>query len=104
MPWRHTSPMDPKTPFIAEYLRRTLSRTAVCALDGVSRQTGDKWIERSRKSGPLGLEERSRPPCFSPRQRPQHVVEALIARRHHPPAWGATTRLAIGQQRPPRWP
>jgi putative transposase len=85
MPWRHTSPMDQKTQFIADYLRRTLSITELCALYGVSRKTGYKWIDRSLKSGPLGLEERSRKPSSSPNQTPQHVVEALIElRQHHP--------------------
>ena len=46
MPWRHTSPLDQSIQFIADYLRRTLSITAWCALYGVSRKTGDKWIER----------------------------------------------------------
>jgi transposase-like protein len=78
--------MDQKTQFIADYLRRTLSITEVCALYGVSRQTGYKWIDRYLTSGPLGLEERSRKPSSSPNQTPQHVVEALIELRHHHPS------------------
>jgi putative transposase len=46
MPWRHTSPMDQKAQCLADDLRRTLSLTAWCARYGVSRQTGDKWLER----------------------------------------------------------
>jgi putative transposase len=40
MPWRQTSPMDQKTQLIADYLRRTLSITELCALYGFIRKTG----------------------------------------------------------------
>jgi putative transposase len=104
MPWRHTSPMDQKTQFIADYLRRTLSMTELCTLYGVSRKTGYKWIDRYLTSGPPGLEERSRKPFSSPNQTPQQVVEALIELRQHHPSWGAKKLLSILQKRHPRWP
>jgi putative transposase len=103
MPWRHTSPMDQKTQFIADDLRRTLSLTELCELYSVSRKTGDTWIDRYRKAGPSGLEERSRKPCSSPNQTPQHVVEASIEVRCRHPSWGAKKLLSILQQRPPSW-
>jgi hypothetical protein len=46
MPWRHTSPMDQKTPFIADYLRDRLSVTERCALYGISRKPAYQWIDR----------------------------------------------------------
>jgi putative transposase len=95
MPWSHTSPMDQKTQFIADYLRQTLSIVELCELYSVSRKTGYKWITRYLKHGPLGLEERSRKPHSSPRQTPTHVVDALIELRRHHPAWGAKKLLAI---------
>jgi putative transposase len=104
MPWRHTSPMDQKTQFIADYLRRTLSMTELCTLYGVSRKTGYKWIDRYLTSGPPGLEDRSRKPGSSPHQTPQHVVEALIELRQHHPSWGAKKLLSVLQRRHPRWP
>jgi putative transposase len=86
MPWRHTSPLDQKTPCIADDLRRTLSITELCERYGVSRKTGYQWIERSLTSGPSGLEDRSRKPYASPHQTPQHVVDAFIALRCRHPA------------------
>jgi putative transposase len=103
MPWRHTSPMDQKIQFIADYLRRTLSITELCALYGVSRKTGYKWIERYLTSGPPGLEDRSRTPCSRPNQTPQHIVEAIIEVRCRHPAWGAKKLLSILQKRHPSW-
>jgi putative transposase len=104
MPWRHTSPMDQKTQFIADYLRQTLSMTELCVLYSVSRKTGYKWIDRYLKAGPSGLEERSRKPSSSPHQTPQHVVDALIELRQHHPSWGAKKLLAMLQKRHPSWP
>jgi transposase InsO family protein len=103
MPWRHTSPMDQKTPFIADDLRRTLSITELCELYSVSRQTGYKWIERDLTSGPAGLEDRSRKPGSSPHQTPQHIVDACIELRCRHPSWGAKKLLSILHKRHPSW-
>jgi putative transposase len=103
MPWRPILPMDQKTQFIADYLRKTLSITELCVLYGVSRKTGYKWIERYLTSGPLGLEDRSRKPCSSPHQTPQHVVEAIIAVRGRHPSWGAKKLLSILHKHHPNW-
>jgi transposase-like protein len=54
--------MDQRTQFIAYFLRDVLSVTELCALYGVSRKTGYKWIDRYLRHGPAGLEERSRRP------------------------------------------
>ncbi len=35
-----------RTQFIADFLRDALSITELCALYGVSRKTGYKWIDR----------------------------------------------------------
>jgi putative transposase len=103
MPWRQTSPMDQKTQFIADYLRRTLSITELCELYGVSRKTGYKWIERYLTSGPLGLEDRSRKPGSSPNQTPKHIVDAFIELRCRHPSWAAKKLLSILQKRHPSW-
>ena len=104
MPWSHTSPMDQSTPFIAADLRDRLSVTERCALYGVSRKTGDTWIDRDLTHGPQGLEERSRRPSTSPRHTPDHVVAAILEARRRHPSWGAKQLVSIVCQRQPRWP
>jgi putative transposase len=104
MPWSHISPMDPKTQFIADYLRGHLSITELCQLYHISRKTGYKWIDRYLKYGPAGLDERSRKPNTCPRQTPDAVVAAIIEARRHHPAWGAKKLLAILTKRHPQWP
>src|SRR6188768_518882 len=78
MPWREASPMDQRTQFIADHLRDVLSITELCALYGVSRKTGYKWIDRYVRHGPAGLEEGSRRPRHSPNQTAEEIVSALL--------------------------
>ena len=56
MPWRDTLPMDQRTQFIADHLRDALSITELCAVYGVSRKTGYKWIDRYLRQGPASGE------------------------------------------------
>jgi putative transposase len=104
MPWRHTSPMDQKTQFIAAYLRDRLSVTELCELYGISRKTGYKWIDCYLIHGPQGLEERSRRPGTSPRHTPDHAVAAIVEARRRHPSWGAKKLLSILCKRHARWP
>jgi putative transposase len=104
MPWSQTSPMDQKTPFIADDLRDRLSMTELCELYGVSRKTGYTWVDRYLTHGPQGLEERSRRPSTSPRHTPDHVVAAILEARQRQPSWGAKKLVSILSTRHPRWP
>jgi putative transposase len=104
MPWSHTSPMDQKTQFIADYLRDRLSMTELCEFYGVSRKTGYTWIDRDLTHGPQGLEERSRRPRTSPRHTPDYVVAALLEARQRHPSWGAKKLVSILSARHPCWP
>lgn len=103
MPWSQTSPMDQRTQFIADYLRRRLSITELCALYDVSRKTGYKWIDRYLHYGPAGLDERSRKPRASPNQTDQEIVTALLETRRRHPSWGAKKLLALLHRGHPRW-
>src|SRR5262245_6730786 len=87
--------MHQRTQFIADFLRDALPITDLCALYGISRKTGYKWIDRYLRQGPAGLGDRSRRPHRSPKQTPHEIVHAILdVRRRHPP-WGGkeTARL-----------
>src|SRR6266850_11919 len=103
MPWREASPMDQRTQFIADHLRDVLSITELCALYGISRKTGYKWIERYIRHGPAGLEEDSRRPRRSPNQTSEEVVSAILEARRRHPRWGGKKLLALLHRRHPRW-
>src|ERR1700693_6271515 len=104
MPWRQMSPMDQRTQFIADHLRRTLSITELCELYGISRKTGYKWIDRYLTYGPYGLDERSRKPSNCPHQTPDYAVAAILEARRRHPSWGAKKLLSILGKRHPTWP
>ena len=106
MLWSQLSPMDQKTQFIADYLRRSLSVTELCEHYGISRKTGYKWIERYEHGGLTSLAERSRRPHACPTQTPEEVVQALTEARQRHPSWGAKKLLAFLSGRYPdrAWP
>ena len=66
MPWKETSTMDRRIQFIADYLSGGYTKKALCRHYGISRPTGDKWIERYRIHGAEGPCERSRRPRGHP--------------------------------------
>ena len=103
MPWSQTSPMDQRTQFIADFLRDCLSITELCQLYNVSRKTGYKWIERYLRSGPAGLEERSRKPRRSPNATADEIVTAILEARRRHPSWGGKKLLTLLHKRCPRW-
>ena len=103
MPWRETSPMDQKTQFIADYLRRSLPISELCTHYSISRKTGYKWIDRYLHDGPQGLEDLSRTPYTSPHRTPDYIEAALIELRSHHPSWGAKKLLSILQRRHRGW-
>jgi putative transposase len=102
MPWRHASPMDQRTEFIADHLRDTQTITELCERYGISRKTGYKWIERYLRAGPAGLEEHSRRPHRSPNQTADEIVAAILDTRRRHPSWGGKKLLALLHKRHPR--
>lgn len=95
--------MDQRTQFIADFLRESLSITELCQLYNVSRKTGYKWIERYLRSGPAGLEERSRKPQGSPNATANEIVTAILEARRRHPSWGGKKLLTLLHKRYPRW-
>jgi transposase InsO family protein len=95
--------MDQRTQFIADFLRESLSITELCQLYDVSRKTGYKWIERYLRSGPAGLEERSRKPHRSPNATAEEIVAGILDARHRHPSWGGKKLLTLVHKRHPNW-
>ena len=55
MPWKETCTMDQRMLFIVDYLSGGYTKKGLCRHYGISRPTGDKWIDRYRIHGPEGL-------------------------------------------------
>jgi putative transposase len=89
---------------MADDLRATLAIIELCQLSHLSHKIASTWLDRSRKYGPAGLEERSCQPGSCPRQTPDAMLAAILAPRRHHPAWGAKKLLALLTTRHPQWP
>jgi transposase InsO family protein len=81
MPWKEVNPMDEKVLFIADYLRQRNSISALCQFYGISRKTGHKWLQRYRKEGFEGLQDRSRTPHHCPSRVSKTLREAIVELR-----------------------
>lgn len=64
-----------------EAARTAINVTAVCRDEGVSRAVFYKYVERVRREGLDGLEERSRRPQSSPQQMPVEVEDRVVRLR-----------------------
>ncbi|MBZ0136284.1 MAG: helix-turn-helix domain-containing protein [Planctomycetes bacterium] len=60
MPWKVTCPMSERLNFINDWLTRRGSVAGLCAVYGISRKTGSKWIARFKANGKSGLQDNSR--------------------------------------------
>jgi transposase InsO family protein len=108
MPWRETGAVDERDGFVEEVLAGVFSKAAVCRRYGVSRVTGDKWLERYRAEGRAGLGDRSRAPHHHPNAVPVATAEAVVALRERYPHWGPKKLRAFLMRADPRlagvWP
>jgi transposase InsO family protein len=88
MPFREKSAMSAKLEFVGRALLEGSNVSALCGEFGIGRTCGHKLLERYRRDGPAGLEERSRRPLGSPRRTPPALEAAVLAVRQAHPAWG----------------
>jgi putative transposase len=86
MPWRETCPMQQREQFLVAWISHEVSRTTLCELFGVSRQTGYKWVNRYKED--RSVEERSRRPKTSPTTTPGKLVKLILSQRQQFPRWG----------------
>lgn len=106
MPWDHTSIMDQKRLFVADYLTRSFTIVELCDRYGISRPTAYKWIDRFLNRGYQGLEELPRRPSRCPHRTPDELVEILLELRGKHPTWGPKKLLKVLRRRRPStdWP
>ena len=78
MPWKETCTMDQRVQFIADYLKGYYTKKDLCMYYGISRPTGDKWIERYHNHGLEGLYDRSRRPHRHPDATAPEVAERIV--------------------------
>ena len=95
MPWRQVDAMTERFQFIRDARRRLVTFTELCALYGISRFTGYKWLHRADQSGLDFLQELSRRPHHSPHATPAALAARVLESRRHHPTWGPRKLLAL---------
>jgi transposase InsO family protein len=88
MPWSETQVIDERISFAMSCERGVWSVDQVSSAYGVSRKTGYKWLERYRRFGKAGLEDRSRAPLRHPNAITEDVVRLILDLRRKHPRWG----------------
>jgi transposase InsO family protein len=78
--------MQQREQFLSAWSRHQISRTTLCQLFGISRQTGYKWVKRYKQDG--SVDERSRRPKTSPTATRRELVKLILSQRRQFPRWG----------------
>jgi transposase-like protein len=101
MPWKDTNIMELRIQFITDWLKRTHTVSDLCALYGISRKSGHKWIDRYQHEGPDWVLDRSHAAKVIANKTPLEVEQALMQMRALHPTWGARKLLhLVGLQQP----
>ena len=78
MAWRHVDAKSERLQFVRDARQRLVTLTELCALYGISRVTGYKWLDRAEHSGMDFLEELSRRPHSCPQMTPAELQARLL--------------------------
>jgi putative transposase len=85
VPWKEGSPMSERKRFIRACSNRRRKIADICKEFGISEKTGYKVLDRYRKLGDAGLEDRSHAVLEHPFQITDEVKEEILAlKRAHP--------------------
>ena len=87
MSWERKTVEDIRLEFVLKALHREKSKSALCREYGISRPTGDKWINRYLSGE--GLSDQSRRPFHTPNRISEELENLIISYRSDEPALGA---------------
>jgi len=106
VPWKATNVLDERIRFVIAALGGEFSKTDLCVLHGISRETGHKWLARYRAEGWDGLKDQSRAPLHQAGAMPAAIAAAVVALRRRRPHWGPRKlRAALVRDHPEEtWP
>lgn len=95
MPWKVTHVLDERTRFIVDVERGEVSMTALCALYGISRETGYKWRSRHASGGFAALSDGSRARRTQASATPEGIAARVLSLRERHPSWGPKKLRAV---------
>lgn len=87
MAWEERTVEQMREEFVRRVLAQERSKSALCREYGISRPTGDKWIERFQEGASMA--DRSRAPLTTPGRTPAELEAEIVRIRRLHPALGA---------------
>jgi transposase InsO family protein len=87
MPWTEVSIMCAREEFVRLATQSGANKSELCRRFGISRPTGDKWIERWQEG--QAMADRSRRPHHCPGRSTTALEHSVVQLREAHPAWGA---------------
>ncbi len=87
MPWKARSKAMLREEFVKEVLSKKGTKSELCRKYGISRPTGDKWIERYLKGE--SLDDKSKAPFKTANKISADMEQQIVAYRTNYPAIGA---------------
>ncbi len=98
--------MEERARFVLERERGLYSMSELCAIYGVSRNTGYQWWRRYQQTGLAELCDRSRAPRRHPNQTAEEIEAAVLELRRAHMRWGPRKLKRVLEREHPatRWP
>lgn len=87
MPWRYKTVSQTRKEFVERVLRGEKSKSALCREYGISRPTGDKWVNRYLNGDTL--EDKSKRPFKTVNKTNEDIESLIVSQRRKEPAIGA---------------
>ena len=88
MPWPEISIVSSRLEFVTLAMSESTNIRVLCRRFRVCPTTAYKWIRRSERDGPTGLEDQSRRPHYSPKRSHKNIESQILAVRDQHPNWG----------------
>jgi putative transposase len=85
--------------FVEKAMKPHARMAGLCREYGISRETGYKWLNRFKREGPDGLEERSRRPKSTPLATAEELVLAILEIREAYPRRGPKKLFVMLQRK-----
>lgn len=98
MPWETKGKVMLREEFVKLALKKSSNFSELCRRFKISRTVGYEWLNRYKKHGLDGLEDKPRKPKSCPHQTKQTTVEKILELKGEYPFWGAKKIAAIAER------
>lgn len=98
MPWETKGIVMLREEFVKLALKKSSNISELCRRFNISRSVGYDWLNRYKKYGLAGLEDKSRKPSSCPHKTDQATVNTILAIKEEHPFWGAKKIAVIAKR------